>query len=267
MRRRRRHAFLLVLLALFLLPVFKPEGFPAFEGWFDGALHWTSRLGFSSPRASESGGASTDVDASRVRDMQINLLKERERYFGVLEEANQRVEFRDAVRDLENLPLARAARVLRAHDSSGLRRSILIDLGSNDGLVDGLAVVQGGVFVGVIQRCEAHSSRVQLITDSSSRLGVAVRTQEGTRVTAWLWGGGNEDAMALRNLRSADGVRVRADDPVLTSNKNELVPAGLIVGKVVSAADSDADLFLEVRIKPMFDLDRSTTVLVLLPPK
>lgn len=265
MRRRRRHAFLLVLLALFLLPVLRPEGFPALEGWFDGALHWTSRLGFASPRATESGGS--DADGARVRDLTVIALEQRELYYRLAEEASQRHELSDAVRDLDRLPLARAARVLRAHDASDTRRSILIDLGVADGLVEGLAVVQGGVFVGVIQHCDTYSSRVQLITDPPSRLAVALRTKEGTRITAWLRGGGNDEAMPLRNLRSDDEVHVRADDPVLTSNENELVPAGLVVGRVVSAADADSDSFLEVRVKPMFDVSRSTTVLVLLPPR
>ena len=227
MRRRRRHVFFVVILVLFVLPVVRPEGFPGIEGWVDGALHWTSRFGLSSPTASDPGSPSSEADGKRARDLAVMNLEQREAYYTYVEETNQQIGLRDAVRSLDRLPLALAARVLRAHDASSLRRSILIDRGSTDGVVEGAAVVQGGVFVGAVQRVDPHSARVQLVTDPPARLAVAIRTKEGARVTAWLWGGGNEDAMPLRKLRSADGIHVRVDDPVLTSNDNELVPAGL----------------------------------------
>jgi cell shape-determining protein MreC len=267
MRRRRRHAFLAVLVALFALPVIKPEGFPGLEGWFDGAIHWTARLGFSSPKASDLAATGSDADAVRARDLAVINLAQREEFYGFVEETNQRAELHDALRSLDRLPLALAARVLRAHDASSLRRSILIDRGAADGLVEGLAVAQGRVFIGIVQRVDAHSSRVQLVTDAYARLAVAVRTREGARATAWLWGASNDAPMPLRLLRAADGMHVRADDAVLTSNDNELVPAGLVVGRVVSASDADADSLVDVRIRPLFDLDRTTTVLVLVPPK
>ena len=267
MRRRRRPVFFGVLLALFVLPIAKPEGFPSIEGWFDGALHWTAHFGLSSSTPLERGASSSEADGKRALDLDVMNLAQREAYFALLDETIQRAELRDATGALDQLPLALAARVLRATDASSLRRSILIDRGSQDGVIEGAAVVQGGVFVGTVQRVDARTARVQLVTDPPSRLAVAIRTQEGARVTAWLHGGGNEAAMALRKLKSVDGVHVRPDDPLLTSNENELIPAGLLVGKVVSASDADAVTFADVRIRPLFDLVRTTTVLVLVPSK
>lgn len=267
MKRRRRHAFLAVLASLFVLPVVKPDGFPGLEGWFDGAIHWTARFGLGSPSAAAPKAADAEADAQRARDLTVINLEQREELSRLVEEMAQRIELRDAFRPLDRLPLARVARVLRAHDASTLRRSILIDLGAEDGLVEGLAVVQGGVFVGTVQRVDAHSSRVRLVNDSGARLAVAVRTREGTRATAYLRGTGDDAPMPLRNLRAADGLHVRADDAVLTSNEDELIPAGLVVGRVVSASDADADALVDVRIRPLFDVVRTTTVLVLVPPK
>jgi len=267
MKRRRRHAFLAVLAALFVLPVVKPDGFPGLEGWFDGAIQWTSRFGLASPKAADPKATDAEADAGRARDLTVINLEQREELSRVVEEMNQHLGLRDTFRSLDRLPLARAARVLRASDASQLRRSVLIDLGSEDGVVEGLAVVQGGVFVGIVQRTDAHTSRVQLVTDAYSRLAVAVRTHDGARATAWLRGGGGDAPMPLRNLKSADGVRVREGDSVLTGNENELIPAGLVVGLVASASDADAGALVDVRIRPLFDLVRTTTVLVLVPPK
>jgi cell shape-determining protein MreC len=73
--------------------------------------------------------------------------------------------------------------------------------------------------------------------------------------------------MPLRHLRGSGGLRLRPGDPVLTTAASELVPAGLVVGHVLEAGDTDVDGFLEVRIRPLLDLDRSTTLLVLVPQR
>ncbi len=136
--------------------------------------------------------------------------------------------------------------------------------GEADGVEVGQAVAQGRVLVGVVQHVEAHAARVQLLTDAYTRLAVAVRTADGVRATAWMRGGADDD-VPLRNLRAADDLRVHVGDPVLTSHDDGLVPAGLIVGYVTRASDDDGDGVLDVRVHPLFDLGRSTTVLVLVP--
>ena len=91
MRRRRRHLFALVLLALFVLPVVKPEGFPAIEGWFDGALHWTSRFGPSSSSTLDPGSSGSDVDATRASMPTVEVSREWTRFFSVNQKDLKRV--------------------------------------------------------------------------------------------------------------------------------------------------------------------------------
>jgi cell shape-determining protein MreC len=79
--------------------------------------------------------------------------------------------------------------------------------------------------------------------------------------------GETADTIRLRNLRSRPGLVVRAGDPVVTSNAVERIPAGLLVGEVSEAGDPDADGVLDVRVRPLADLERSTSVLVFLPSR
>ncbi len=265
MRVRSRHAWSAVLVALFALPVLKPDGFPGLEGSLDGWLNWTGRMGLGNPhswRIAPAGGPGTQ----REKDLEVIALEQRESYYRLLDELVQRQSLRDALAGVERLPVALEARILRARDASPSRRSLLIDRGAADGLVEGLAVVQGSRLVGLVRHVDDRSSRVQLVTDSAFRIEVAVRTQDGMRASAYLRGG-DDDAMPLRNLRAPPGLVVRRDDPVLTSNGSERVPDGLVVGRVTHADDLDIETLRDVKIRPLFDLDASTTVLVLLPAR
>lgn len=265
MKLRSRHAWSAVLVALFALPVLKPDGFPGLEGRLDGWLNWTGRMGFGNPhawRVAPIGGPGTQ----REKDLEVIALEQRESYYRLLDELVQRQSLRDALAGVERLPVALEARILRAKDASPKRRSVLIDRGAADGVVLGLAVVQGSRLVGLVQHVEESSARVQLLTDPAFRLEVAVRSQEGQRATAYLRGG-NDDAMPLRNVRVLPGFTVRRDDPVLTSNGTEKVPDGLVVGRVIEAEELELETLRDVRIRPLFDLDASTTVLVLLPAR
>ena len=113
---------------------------------------------------------------------------------------------------------------------------------------------------------DAHTARVQLITDAYTRLAVAVRAADGERATARMRGGFDDD-VPLRSLRASYDLRLGAGDPVLTSHDDGVVPAGLIVGYVTRASDDDGDGVLDVRVHPLFDLGRSTTLLVLRPER
>ena len=266
MKLRKRHAWSAVLIGLFVLPVVRPEGFPDFEGRVDSALNWTGRFEVANPH---SWRVPTTPDAregdAHAKDLEVITIAQREEYFRLAEDAAQRVELRAALAGTDRLPLAVSARILRAHDAATGRRSLLIDRGAEDGLEVGQAAVLGRVLVGLVQHVEAHSARVQLITDPYASLHVALRTQEGARVTAWLRGGTDEKSMPLRNVRLGEGREVREGDPVLTDASTERVPAGLVVGRVVVAADVGVEGRADVRIRPLFDLDRSETLLVLVP--
>jgi len=263
---RRRYGWIVFLVALFVLPVVQPDGFQTLEGWTDGAVNWTARLGLGNAHAWFVPAPATESASPRERELEDLAIRLREEYFRLAEEVAQRGELRDVATDLDRLPLAKRARVLRASDAAASRRSILIDQGAEDGIEPGFAVAQGRVLLGIVRQVQAHSARVELLTDPYSRLRVAVRTRDGTRATAWLRGG-RDDELPLRNLRGSSGLHVQVGDAVVTSNDDEAVPAGLVVGHVVEAADTDVDGFLDVRIRPQMDLDRSTTVLVLCPER
>ncbi len=73
------------------------------------------------------------------------------------------------------------------------------------------------------------------------------------------------DEMQIEFVRTKDRVgRVLPGAPVFTANFDARVPAKLLVGTVSSVSDPDLDRMPILRMRPAFDLDRSTDAVVLL---
>lgn len=267
MRFRRRHAWGAALIVLFALPVLRPQGVPALEDPAADFFATFARFTPTNPRLWERSDPS-GADDPRVKDLERVLAEWGE---ARLEEAKRRDDaaaLQEAL-ELDRLPLARVARVLRARDPAAARRSILIDRGAEDGVAEGYPVVAGGVFVGRVQVARARGSLVRLVTDPQARLEVALRTDKGVRVVGFLKRKGSaagSDELEIACVRLVGDVgRVPEHVPVFTSNADALVPAGLLVGWVSQVSDPEADGFPTLTVHPALDLDRSTEVLVLLP--
>jgi rod shape-determining protein MreC len=266
MRLRRRHAWGAALIALFALPVLQPKGFSAVEDPPADFFAWFSRVGPLNPRLWDRSDA-PEGDSPRARELERVLAELAEARHQDAVRADDLAALRDAL-ELDRLPVARIARILRAHDPSSYRRSILIDRGTEDGIEEGFPVVAGGIYVGRIQVVRTRSALVRLVTDPQSRLEVAVRTDAGRRVTGFLRrrgpvGSGEDLEIACARLVGDVG-RVPEHVPVFTSNADALVPAGLLVGYVSQVSDPEADGFPTLTVRPALDLGRSTEVLVLL---
>jgi len=272
-----------VLIALFALPVLKPEGMPAVErpvadtfAWFGAEPALNPHLWGSATSGDE--GASPNAYARGLEQENAVL---REDYAQRLRLEGDLVELEGALEGLrrgglDRLPRAVLARVLRTADPSGYRRSILIDRGAEDGLTAGMAVVSGRVFLGTVEVVHARSALVKLVSDRRSRLEVAVRTTANERLCGFVRGEGSgvdDGDLEIRFLQvpvaaraGEEGAgRVLAGAPVFTSNADALVPASLLVGFVTSVSDKDLDGMPRIRLRPALDLARSTRVLVLMP--
>jgi rod shape-determining protein MreC len=142
-----------------------------------------------------------------------------------------------------------------------------LNRGTDDGVVEGLAVVQGRTFLGTVVAPRARFSRVQLLTDPHARLEVAVVASNGVRAVGYLRGGGDPSRMRLRFVKGREGLEVKPGDPVVTGNVDERVPSDLLVGYVIEGGRAGTDGVLEVVVRSQMDLETSTTVLVLVPAR
>lgn len=110
-------------------------------------------------------------------------------------------------------------------------RSVLINVGSREGVSRGNAVVNGEGLVGRLTDVGDRASRVLLLTDLNSRVPVVI---EETRERAIL-AGDNSKRPTLAYL--PPDARVSSGQRVVTSGNGGVLPAGLPIGTVVVGRD------------------------------
>jgi len=121
--------------------------------------------------------------------------------------------------------------VVLADAGSPFRQSVLLNVGSRDGIRDGWATMDGIGLVGRIAGVGERTSRVILLNDSNSRIPVTVQPS-GQKA---LLSGDNTPAPPLEFLENPD--LVRPGDQVVTSGDGGMFPAGLLVGQVAQGSD------------------------------
>ncbi|MGA8151630.1 MAG: rod shape-determining protein MreC [Terriglobales bacterium] len=135
-------------------------------------------------------------------------------------------------------------------------RSVYIDKGSRDGVKPDMAVMTSDGIVGKVLRVQDHVASVLLINDQTSGVGAML---EKSRLQGVLRGTPTGEVM-LEKVMSDE--TVQPGEKILTSGGDQIFPKGLPVG-MVSKASPGPDLFLNIRVKPLADLNRLEEVLVI----
>ncbi len=142
-------------------------------------------------------------------------------------------------------------------DPSPFLHYVIINVGSNDGILRGMPVVTDQGLVGRVDAVIADAARVQLITDASSNVNVRLQNAE---TDASLVGSVTGDVTL--DLIPQD-VTIEVGDLVLTSGLGGGYPPDLIVGQVVNLRSRDFDLFQQATVQPVVDFNRLEIVLVI----
>jgi len=119
-------------------------------------------------------------------------------------------------------------------------RSPLLDVGSRDGLTDGMAVLAAEVLVGWVEQAGTHTARVKLLTDPASRMPVTIGRFEQTGFTAvpaefWMVGAGAGRMKVIEvDHRYVEGQAqaVQTGDLITTLPDDPALPAALTIGTI-----------------------------------
>jgi rod shape-determining protein MreC len=184
-----------------------------------------------------------------LRDENARLREQNARLLEWQSAARQLTLENAALRQLLNMrpdperPTAVAGRVVA--DAGGpFVHTVLVDVGAEDGVADGMAAVNERGLIGRVIDVGRHSARVLLLTDFNSRIPVMVEPSRDRAILA----GDNTRAPGLIFLPL--NPRLAIGDRVVTSGHGGMLPAGLPIG-VVSAIDDD-----KVAVAPFVDWDR-----------
>jgi rod shape-determining protein MreC len=148
-----------------------------------------------------------------------------------------------------------------ALEPGSLIRAVIIDVGSDTGLLPDMPVVTGRGLVGRVAAVEAGYSEVMLITDSRSAVAAVVQR---TRA-AGLVQGQIDGTLVMENIsRDAD---VQVGDIVLTSGLGGVFPQGIVIGQVSEVIRTDTAMFQQAVITPSADLANLEVVLIVTEPQ
>ncbi|MEJ6390526.1 rod shape-determining protein MreC [Gymnodinialimonas ulvae] len=121
--------------------------------------------------------------------------------------------------------------IVLADSGSPFRRSVLLNVGARDGILDGWATMDGLGVVGRISGVGDSTSRVMLLTDAASRIPVTIMPSGQQALLM-----GDNSANPVLDFVE-DPEDIAAGDRIVTSGDGGLFPPGLLVGQVVFTSD------------------------------
>lgn len=142
-------------------------------------------------------------------------------------------------------------------DPSPFLHYIIINRGSNDGILRGMPVVTNQGLVGRVDAVIADAARVQLVTDPASSVNIRLQNAESDAVLV-----GSVTGDLSLDMISQD-VTVQPGDVVLTSGLGGSYPPDLIAGQVLNVRKQDFELFQYASVQPAVDFARLEIVLVI----
>ncbi|MGD9017466.1 MAG: rod shape-determining protein MreC [Desulfobacterales bacterium] len=148
-----------------------------------------------------------------------------------------------------------------AKDPSSWFKTVIINKGSDDRLMPGLAVVVSDGIVGQVVETARHHAKVLLITDPNSAVD---GLDQRTRVRGIIKGGTTNQCRFHFVPGKED---VQAGDIIVSSGLDGVYPKGLRVGAVTAVEMGVADIFQTIEVQPFVDFDKLEEVLILLTPR
>lgn len=138
---------------------------------------------------------------------------------------------------------------------------LIIDKGRKDSIYKGEAVVVKGNLVGKVVEVSEDLSKVSLIWNTDSLITAKISR---TNVLGVIKGKGGGE-MLLDNVLLSDDIKVsdmlesRGD----LNNSGQGIPAGLIIGQIVSIDKKPSALFQTAKVKSLLDLQKASLVFVI----
>jgi len=241
----------------------------AFGGYFSGASNvFTGSLinlqtWFSSRFIALQDFLTAPRDVASLRQRNAELESEVSELQAQVIQLQQQVGETDILAALVDFSLARSENTYKAaavigRDPSPFLHYVIINAGSNDGVLRGMPVVTDQGLVGRIDAVIADAARVQLVTDPASKVNVRLQNAE---TEASLVGSVTGDVTL--ELIPQD-ITIQQGDLVLTSGLGGSYPPDLIIGQVVNVRSRDFDLFQQATVQPVVDFNRLQIVLVII---
>jgi len=162
----------------------------------------------------------------------------------------------------KTLPFQTVAAPVIARDPSNILATIVLGVGTDDGVKVGHVVVSEQGLVGRVSEVGGNYSKVLLITDPSSTVSALVEGSRANGIVRGQYG----DSLIMDWILQTEPVK--PGDVVVTAGLGlgeelrSLYPRGLVIGKVLQLQNAEAAAYQRAIIAPAVDLRRLANVLV-----
>ncbi len=181
--------------------------------------------------------------------MKMNLQK-----IDILEDEVSRLRSikRTMSKKFENIQIAKVIQV----DVIPNKKSIKINIGSNDNVIKGQTVMGANGLIGQIVEVALYSSKVLLISDVNSNVP-AIITRTGKQVI--VKGRSQDD---LLEISFTDKTDIKSGDLIVTSGQAGRFIASLNVGRIVQIEVNEGERFAQVVVEPSEYIENINEVIV-----
>jgi rod shape-determining protein MreC len=161
-----------------------------------------------------------------------------------------------------NVPFESVPAPVIARDPTGVLHSIVLGIGTDDGVKSGHIVLSDQGLVGRVSEVGTNYSKVLLVTDSSSVVSALVQGSRATGIVRGQFG----DSLIMDWLLQTEPVK--EGDVVITAGLGigdelrSLYPKGLVIGTIAQVKTAEAAAYNRAIITPAVDLRRLEHVLV-----
>ncbi|MBA4375468.1 MAG: rod shape-determining protein MreC [Anaerolinea sp.] len=142
-------------------------------------------------------------------------------------------------------------------DPSPFLNYIIIDHGSDDGVLKGMPVVTQQGLVGRVAAVTASAARIQLITDPGSIINIRL---EEAKTEAQVTGSVTGD-ISLEMVNPS--VNLVQGDLILTSGLGGSFPPDILIGQLISPQQEENALFQRATVQPVVDFVNLRAVLII----
>ena len=149
-----------------------------------------------------------------------------------------------------------------ARSNDNWRSTLTLSKGSESGIQEGNCVVTStGVLVGVVSKVGSHYSEVNTVVDTSMEMGGIITRTNAAGVLEGDFSLMQEGRLRLSYL--PDGAELVAGDEVLTSDRGDVYPSGLVVGQVEGVFNDASGMNRYAVIVPEVDLSSLVEIFVI----
>lgn len=184
------------------------------------------------------------AENARLRELEVKV-----------EQLEAQLDFQEARPNLRALPANVVGR-----DPLSREKFLIIDRGSDDGIVEGMPVVSPHFLVGHVTDVEPNRAKVVLTVDSAFQTGAKLQNSQGRGIIYGRWQAGGR--LMMRHVQSE--TEIEDGELVVTSGLTAGIPEGIIIGTVIEVHRDDLRNEVQATVNPAVNFDSLQTVSVII---